>query len=507
MIKDGIKNNLNFLQNFVFCKKGYLIMKKTKLALLSMLSILCITGCNNTQETGKKDDKTIIDDGKQDDGKQDDGKQDDGKQDDGKQEEQKSDGKFKLTYPSDTSQLSANCKAYVDAMRAQEKANGEDNKYKMDGCNFKPTDNVKIDAKNADGSWVYRDAVDYDDESKRVEQQSQKSDKSKGVKLKFACENGFSAESYKIQVSTDDKFSSDKTIEVTATPNTEVCVKNLFQNTTYYWRVVAGETISTVTNFKTGDYPRWIDAEDLFNVRDAGGFMTSSGKRVKQGLIFRGGEITTKAFASGGGFSQTKHQYTGTAEAKAVFRDVMHIGNELDLRRSGDLSADNNYNRCYFAEKDASGKDDIKWTNVALDSWENFLNNKGNIQKCFEAFAHADEAPVYYHCHGGADRTGTLGLFLLGVLGVSYSDIVIDYELTSYSSIIAPGKGQAADSLRRHYQRGTYDHWNEFIPNVEKTSGWDKSKSLQENIEHFLVSVAQVPQATIDRYKSIMLED
>lgn len=502
-------------------------MKKTKLAMLGMLSLLCITGCNSTNTTGK-DDKTNIndkennkdektDEGKTDSGKTDEGETGEGKTDEGETGEgetgegetggTETDEKFTLTNPSDTSQLSANCKAYVDAMRAQEKQNGEANKYKMDGPNFKPSDTVKIDAKNADGSWVYRDAVDYDDESKRVEQQSQKSDKSKGVKLKFACENGFTATSYKIQVSTDDKFSDGNVIEVSANPNTEVCVKNLFQNTKYYWRVVAGETISTVANFKTGDYPRWIDAEDLFNVRDAGGYMTSSGKRVKQGLVFRGGEITTKAFGGDSQWSQTKHQYTGTAEAKAVFRDVMHIGNELDLRRSSDLSADNNYNRCYFAEKDSSGKDDIKWTNVALDSWENFLNNKGNIQKCFEALAHADEAPVYYHCHGGADRTGTLGLFLLGVLGVSYSDIVIDYELTSYSSIIASKKGAAADSLRRHYQRGTYDHWNEFIPNVEKTSGWDKSKSLQENIEHFLVSVAGVPQATIDRYQEIMLED
>ena len=80
--------------------------------------------------------------------------------------------------------------------------------------------------------------------------------------------------------------------------------------------------------------------------------MTSSGKRVKQGLIYRGGEITMHAWGGGdGAFSQTKHQFTGTPEAKAIFRDVMKIGNELDLRRNADLSADNNYNRCLFAEK------------------------------------------------------------------------------------------------------------------------------------------------------------
>jgi len=447
-------------------------MKNSKTLLLGLLSIFCLAGCDNSNNNEDK------------------------------KPEEKEPESFKLYAPEDTSQLSANCKKYVDDMRKQEEENGEDNKYMMDGYAFHPKDEVKIDAKDNDGKWIYRDAIDYTDEDLRVEQQSQKSDKSKGVPLKFSCLEGFTSNSYKIQVSTDKEFKSG-VIEVSATPDTEVRVKNLFQSTQYYWRVVAGEKISSTAKFETGNYPRWIDAEDLFNVRDAGGYMTSTGQRVKQGLIYRGGEITTKAYAIGSTMSSTKHQFTGTPEAKAIFRDVMKIGNELDLRRSSDLSADGNYSACYFAEDG-----DIKWTNVQLGSWESFLDNKDNIKKCFEAFAYADEAPVYYHCHGGADRTGTLGLFLLGVLGVSYSDVVIDYELTSFSSIIAPSKTSAADSLRRHYARGSYDRWNEFVPNyLEKTTGWDKTKPLKDNLENYLVNVAGVPQAHIDRLRDIMLED
>ncbi|MCQ2771870.1 MAG: tyrosine-protein phosphatase [Bacilli bacterium] len=451
-------------------------MKKTKILMMGLLSVAFIAGCGSNN--GSKESQTP---------------------------ETKSN--FELLDPEDTSQLSENCKRYVDDMREQEESNGEDNKYMMNGNLFHPEDNVKIDAKNSDGSWVYRDAVDYDDESKREEQQVQKSDKSKGVPLQFSCKDGYSAESYKIQVSKDESFDDEDLIEVDATPDEEVRVKNLFQNTQYYWRVVAGDDVSETASFETGDYPRWIDCADMFNIRDAGGYMTSSGRRVKQGLVFRGGEITTKAFGGNGTMSQTKHQFTGTDEAKDVFRNVMKIGNELDLRRSSDLQADGNYHSCLFAEKDENGQDDIVWTNVQLNSWESFLTNYNDIRACFNALAYADEKPVYYHCHGGADRTGTLGLFILGALGVSYSDIVIDDELTSYSSIIAPGIGQPADSLRRHYQRGTYDHWNEFIPNVEKTAGWDKSLPLQDNILNFLVNVAGVPQETMDRYLEIMLED
>ncbi|MCQ2797573.1 MAG: tyrosine-protein phosphatase [Bacilli bacterium] len=453
-------------------------MKKTNILLLSMLSVLAITGCGGKggNENSSAAKPTVE--------------------------------PFVLNDPEDTTQLSENCKRYVDDMRAQEEANGEENKYMLDGNLFHPTDEVRIDAKNEDGSWKYRDAVDYTDEEKRIEQQSQKSDKSKGVALSFSLVEGVGNPnaSYTIQVSTDDSFNDD-VIELSAAPDEEVVFKNLFQSTEYYWRVVGDDKTSQVKSFETADYPRWIDGADMFNIRDAGGYMTSSGQRVKQGLIYRGGEITSKAFGGNGTMSSIKHQFTGTDEAKDIFRNVMKIGNELDLRRTSDLQADNNYNRCYFAEKDENGQDDIVWTNVQLNSWESFLTNTADIRACFDAFAHADEKPVYYHCHGGADRTGTLGFFLLGALGVSYSDIVIDYELTSYSSIIAPTTTSESDCLRRHYQRGTYDHWNEFIPNVEKTQGWDKSRTLQDNIQNFLVKVAGVPQATLDRFVEIMLWD
>ena len=39
---------------------------------------------------------------------------------------------------------------------------------------------------------------------------------------------------------------------------------------------------------------------------------------------------------------------------------------------------------------------------------------------------------VYFHCAGGADRTGTLAFLIEALLGVSESDLSKDYELTSF---------------------------------------------------------------------------
>ena len=41
---------------------------------------------------------------------------------------------------------------------------------------------------------------------------------------------------------------------------------------------------------------------------------------------------------------------------------------------------------------------------------------------------------VYFHCIGGADRTGTLAFMIESLLGVSETDMDIDYELTSFNS-------------------------------------------------------------------------
>ena len=48
-------------------------------------------------------------------------------------------------------------------------------------------------------------------------------------------------------------------------------------------------------------------------------------------------------------------------------------------------------------------------------------------------FADPENYPIYYHCWGGADRTGTYAFLLGSILGMSDEDLAMDYELTSLS--------------------------------------------------------------------------
>ena len=161
--------------------------------------------------------------------------------------------KIHLENPTDVSQCTSNCKAYIDAMREQQKTIDDD--Y------------ILNDLKGSAGV----DIRNFDD----VEP-GPYSDVSTGVDLKFNVDEGFSADKYTVKLSLNENMSDAKEVEI-EDENT-VNFNNLFVNTTYYWQVTAGDEVSAVSSFTTGDYPRWISAQPLFNVRDNGGYMTSFGK-------------------------------------------------------------------------------------------------------------------------------------------------------------------------------------------------------------------------------------
>ena len=396
---------------------------------------------------------------------------------------------FVLIDPTDTSMVSAKVKAYVDAMREQEESMADPYKYEaLEGDDYVSVENFldegDVNGKNQTVSGKIPD----------------RSDKNMGVELKFEVKEGHEADKYKVLVADNKEFKNAKELE---TDGNAVTVRNLFVNTEYYWKVVADEEESDVKTFETEDYPRWIlarsltgeeDGRGIYNVRDNGGYMTSSGKRVKQGLVYRGGEITT--------MTSSGHYNTITEVAKKAFREDMGMvgGIELDLRGTGDIG--DGYKACGFAENG-----DIAYEMHAIKSYEQtFTQTRSEVAKIFEILKTADERPVYYHCFGGADRTGTVGFLLNGVLGVIYTDLISDFELTSYSSI-------NNEHIRNHMSghQHQYDRWPALINQLktDTTGGYayDADASLEDNIENFLVKACSVPQETINTIRDIMLED
>ena len=405
-----------------------------------------------------------------------------------------------LANPNDTTMITSNVKQYIDDMKKQEQ------QYKIEGGNIYKIwdlygdDGIDIDeGSKKDADRVYLDTGDVNGKNATVRNATpDRSDKNTGIDLKFEVKEGHEKEEYKVLVSKNEKFENAK--EYT-TKETSINIKNLFINTQYYWKVEADGEESEVGTFTTGDYIRWISARPLFNVRDNGGYMTQSGKRVKQGLVYRGGEITIKTWGD--------HSLTATDESKKVFREDMGMvgGLEIDLRGTGDIG--DGYKANAFAEDG-----DIAYEMLAIKSYNETFSKNGSgatnptqarqtVATIFERLKEADKKPVYYHCYGGADRTGTLGFLLNGLLGVSYSDLVIDFELTSYSSI-------NNEHIRSHLRDHQYDHWRNLINFVktDTTNGYayDENALLKDNIYNLLHVGCNVPTETLDTIRDIMIE-
>ena len=423
---------------------------------------------------------------------------------------------FTLYVPDDLSSMSKNCKKYVDDMRAQQKkliqekgANADyylNDLYGTSGVDL--TKGVAPSTSNyQDNTGGYRDPSvqnDYLDPIGADYTKGEKSDENKGIEISFAPADNLKNKEYTILYGKKADLSDAKEIKTT---DTSVAIKNLLVNQKYYYQVKVGDAASKVANFTTGDYPRLIDARPMFNVRDAGGYMTSSGQRIKQGLIYRGGEINNKTgwygsqrYRDDTGNTQARdgHIVSQTDASKKAFREDMGMVNglEIDLRSSSET---NGYpatsNVCNFAVNN-----DISYKMLSISSYHKGMqSNTAQIKSLFEAFAQADQHPVYYHCYGGADRTGVVGFMLGAVLGMSYTDLVIDFELTSYSS-------NPSRNYRSHLRNGPWNEWPGMVTYLKNDLGWGTTKTIKQGMEDYLKSKCNISQTTIDKVRSVMLE-
>ena len=224
-----------------------------------------------------------------------------------------------------------------------------------------------------------------------------------------------SATSQQITWSLNADFSDSFTAEVSPS-DAHYEIYNLLPGQTYYYKVTAtvdsNPTEIINSSFTTSGQLRQIYAEGTGNMRDLGGWATASGKPIKYGLIYRGAEWNG--------------EYQLTPKGIEALRAV-GMKAELDLRIDWEAA--------YITQSPLG--EDVTYKRITNeDYYESGMQNrkdlyKQNLEFVFDCVK--NDKPVYFHCHIGADRTGTLGVILEGLLGVNVSDLYKDYELTTFS--------------------------------------------------------------------------
>jgi protein-tyrosine phosphatase len=204
----------------------------------------------------------------------------------------------------------------------------------------------------------------------------------------------------------------------------------------YYWRVTGlgkpekgrkkGAPVrSEAAAFATEDRaPRWIEIEGRSgNIRDIGGWRTADGRRVLQGMAFRGKGLNDNSVT---GERQGPNRLT--VEDVKYFTQTLGIRTDLDLRTKAET-----------ADLDESplgpGVNLIMRSSPAYRGIFEKGRKTSIMAENIRVFCDRANYPIYFHCIGGADRTGSLAYVLLGVLGVSQHDIETDWESTFYPNI------------------------------------------------------------------------
>lgn len=182
---------------------------------------------------------------------------------------------------------------------------------------------------------------------------------------------------------------------------------------------------------KPNFFLRWIRCPYAWNVRDMGGWACDGGT-IKYGRLIRGSEIS------------------------ANDRDV--LVNQCGVRFEMNLRGINESGRT-----ESILGSDIGY--AIYDSCANYtIANKTLMKQMLRTVFDCviGDVPMYFHCHAGADRTGTLACVIAGILGVSQSDIDKDYELTSFYS------GTSDDE---HARRRNESLWIGLINEINAYSG------------------------------------
>ena len=89
-----------------------------------------------------------------------------------------------------------------------------------------------------------------------------------------------------------------------------------------------------------------------------------------------------------------------------------------------------------------------------------------------------EDKVVYFHCHGGSDRTGTLAFLIEGLLGVSEEDLSKDYEVTYYS-----GSNRKRNSSTGWFYKPMIKYIRTFAPGgsiTDQVTAWAKTRHSEK---------------------------
>ena len=306
------------------------------------------------------------------------------------------------------------------------------------------------------------------------------------VNFRWTCDDPVRIQ--KIEISEDEDFSTQADVTIGSvfalTDGVYSCNATNFRlGVKYYWRVRTDfRSVSDVQSFTTAqDRYRPIYLEGGTNIRDIGGWVNAEGKRIRQGAIFRGAE--PECYDSG-----EPNQFL-TAEGRRQMAQDLGIKTRLDLQEES-LEGLHMQGEWYG----------IEYMVRPCQHWTDTLYGTGAewLKEIMDVALDTSKYPLYFHCHAGADRTGTIGAYLDILLGMDMEDVMFNYDVTSLSIVYkrswyGNGEEDEGDSSRVQFIKALAERYPDLA-------------TPQEQVEEYLVSIG-IEREKIEAFRDYMILD
>ena len=331
---------------------------------------------------------------------------------------------------------------------------------KLDASRVDYKKESEYDIENA-GVRAYLEQVDYTndpDYSQSYVSDYSGSDKPNPVKISWE------GTANTIRMSTAPDLSDSWEVSVSSSPGS---VYNLIPGVRYYYSVVAADGSVLRESCVIPKGPMRMINGVTKNMRDLGGWKAGD-KSIRYGRIYRGARVD---------------DIQSNPSAKSIFLDDLGVDIDLDLRglppgTQGGSGEKNPW----------QPGDPIQYVNIQL--WHYFVHqatqypvpdiSTGETSDVYQSTLRTiigwlkEGKVVYFHCHGGSDRTGTLAFLIEGLLGVSEEDLSKDYELTYYS-----GSNRKRNSSTGWFYKPMIKYIRTFAPGGtinEQVTAWAKTR-------------------------------
>ena len=349
------------------------------------------------------------------------------------------------------------------AMRSSKAISLNRNKFRsasLDASRIDYKNESDYDLENP-GVRAYLENVDYSDDPEYTRSDVSNysgTDKPNPVKLTWGGKASI------VRISTSPDLSGSWDISVQESP---ASIYNLTPGVRYFYSVLAADGTVLRESCVIPRGPMRMINGLLKNTRDLGGWKAGD-KTVKYGKIYRGANLD---------------DIQEDASKMDIVVNRLCVGVDLDLRglppgTQGGSGEKNPW----------KPTDPVIYKNIQL--WHYFVPSANKYMKvdvspgetadqyqvairCIIGWL-KDGKVVYFHCHGGADRTGTLAFLIEGLLGVSESDLSKDFELTTYSNSIHRRNCDGG-----WFYRGMVNYIRSFAPGQaiqEQVTAWAKTR-------------------------------